>query len=324
MSQSSSHIGVVLLDLGGVRSRSEVRGFIARMLSDPEIMHIPGPIRVPLAQLIAYRRAPAVARKYAEIGFSPIHAETAAITSALAGRLGTGYRVAFAFRHSPPYPDEVLARLQAEGVEHVLALPLFPQRSWATNRTCLAALAKAAESKSLEWRGIQLEPDSNGLISAIMAKTEPLLDDCEHVLFTAHGLPMRNVNKGDPYPGDVAKTTDLLRARLPADLPSTVVFQSRVGPVAWLEPHLDATVTALGKAGVRRLTVVPVAFLTENLETNHELDIETRELAEEAGIESYRRAPVPGHHPALIDTMAHTVQAAAAEQGWSRFEGSTS
>jgi ferrochelatase len=319
----SSPTGVVLLDLGGVRSPSEVRGFIARMLSDPEILHIPAPIRIPLAQLIAFKRAASVARKYAEIGYSPIHAETAAIKSALAAELGDAYRVAFAFRHSPPYADEVLTRLRAEGVGRVLALPLFPQRSWATTRTCVTALTRAAERKGMECRQVLIEPDGDGLIAAIMAKTAPLLTGCEHVLFTAHGLPMRNVNKGDPYPGDVARTAEALRAHLPADLPSTVVFQSRVGPVRWLEPHLDTTVTALGGDGARRLTVVPIAFLTENLETNHELDIETRELAEAAGIESFRRAPVPGHHRALIVEIASSLRAATTQAGWDTAKGAS-
>ena len=315
-SRKEPSIGVVLLDLGGVRTRSEVRGFIARMLSDPEILSVPTPVRIPLAQVIAFKRAPAVARRYAEIGFSPIHAETSAIVEALAEQLGPTFRVDFAFRHSPPFPQEVLHRLAESGCRRLIALPLFAQRSRATSGTCLTGLAKAADRCGLDWCEARLEPDDAGLVAAFIDHATPMLESCEHVLFTAHGLPLRNVRRGDSYPDEISRTAEALRARLPETLPTSVAFQSRVGPVEWLEPHLDATIVALGHEGVRRLTVVPLSFLTENLETRHELDIEAAELARQAGIEVFQRVPVPGRHSALIASMARCVRAAGSQAGW--------
>jgi ferrochelatase len=153
-------------------------------------------------------------------------------------------------------------------------------------------------------------PTASGYIGALVEATLPFLAEGCVVLASAHGLPRRIVQAGDPYVGEVRATFAALVSRLPAGTRCSQAFQSRLGPVEWTRPYLIDEVRRLGAEGVKALVVVPLSFVSENLETLYELDIELRGVAIEAGVTSFRRVPTAGCHPAFIATLAEAVRAA--------------
>jgi len=310
-------VGVVLLNVGGPRTKEDVPAFIREMLSDPMVMPVPWPVRPLLARRISKRRRQNVIDHYRQVGLpSPVFEQTSLQAEALASELGEGFAVEHAFRYSSPTADECAARLEARGVRQIVALAGYPQWSRSTSGTALAELRRAATRRGLGVREIGSFPDAEGFIRALAALTRPLLTEGAHLLLCAHGLPQRTVERGDPYVMHVLRTAEALTAALGKDRPSSLAFQSRVGRMEWTRPYLTDEIARLGDGGTSAIVVVPVSFICENLETLFELDVETAELAREAGIASFRRAPAPGTHPDFIAGLAELVRKATAEAGW--------
>ncbi len=311
----SPDIGVVLTDLGGPSDPDEVRPFLISLLSDPAVLRLPAIPRTILARLIARRRQATALERYRLIGGeSPVHREVAAQASALQHRLGPGFRVRHAFRHSAPRAGEVLGELAREGTTRVVAVPLFPQRSFTTWDSCVNDLARQARGLGLAWSATSSFPEGEGYHRALRHGVEPLLERAEHLLLVAHGLPVSHIRRGDPYLDEVWRTARKLGAWLPRDRSWTLAFQSRLGPVRWIGPYLEDEIGRLARRGVRSLAVVPLSFTCENLETLYDLDREAADLARDRGIATYLRAPAPGSHPGLIDQLAELIEGAAGGQ----------
>lgn len=310
-------LGVVLLNLGGPESEAQIPDFLRRLLGDPDVIRLPGFLRRPLARFIARRRSAKVAAHYKRIGGrSPIGAQTRAQVEALRASLGDGWLVRYAFRHSPPFADQVVAGLIEAGVRRVVALPGYPHWSGSTTGSALKDLRRAAAGTELELCETPSFPDDPGYVQALAEGIAPLLSDGCHLLVSAHGLPAKMIRRGDPYVAEVEKTFSALRAALPDRTAMSLAYQSRLGPVEWTRPYLTDEIQRLAGEGVRSLVVAPVSFVCENLETLYELDLEVAELAAEHGIESYQRAPVPGVHPAFIGALADLVREAAVQAGF--------
>jgi ferrochelatase len=129
-----------------------------------------------------------------------------------------------------------------------------------------------------------------------------------HIFFSAHGVPKSYVvEAGDPYQQEIEECTDLIMRTLNSTNNYTLAYQSRVGPVEWLQPYTEDALRELGAKGVRDLVVVPISFVSEHIETLQEIDIEYREIAHEAGIENFRRAAAPNTHPLFIEALAQLV-----------------
>lgn len=310
-------LGVVLLNLGGPENEAQVQDFLRRLLSDPDVVDLAWPLRQGLARWVARRRSKRVVEHYRLIGGrSPLAAQTRSQVEALRASLGDGFMVRFAFRHSSPFADPVVAGLAEAGVRRLVALPAYPQWSRSTSGSAVRDLQRAAQSHGVEVCQARSYPDAAGYIEALAAATEPLLLDGAHLIVSAHGLPMRLIRKGDPYLDEVRRTFAALQARLPAATSAWLAFQSRLGPVAWTGPYLTDEIARLAEAGVRNLVVTPVSFVAENLETLYELDHEVADWARQCGIQEYRRAPVPGCHPAFIGELAGLVRATVREADW--------
>jgi len=311
---------VVLLNMGAAASPDvrDVRDFLFELFSDPGIIHIPFGrlIQRPVARLIAGRRAPKVAPHYAEIGGSPLLAQTQAQARALSTRIGLPVRVAM--RYSEPRAEGVVRELAAEGIRRVIALPMYPQYSRTTTASSLDELHRFAARQSMEVKEIKSYPTHEKFIGALMAKWDekiganPDLHET-HVLLAAHGIPISYVSSGDPYIDEVRHTANAVRARLPHSLPVTVAYQSRVGPVKWMPPFLDDEVRRLGAAGCRKLVVFPITFVSEHLETLWELDIFVRALARESGIAEFVRIPTVQDHPLFIESLAEIISGLTGE-----------
>ncbi len=312
-------IGVVLMDLGGPSSLREVGEFIRRLLSDPAILPLPWGVRHMLAWWIAKVRSPKVRERYRAIGGrSPVPDHTRAQAEALAATLGPGFEVTHAFNYVSPTPTEAMERLARAGVQRVVGLPNFPQESGTTRGTCDRAMAEAAARAGLDYLPTRSFPTSHQFIVALGECTVHAITrlGLEHLLMTAHGLPVAHVRRGDPYPREVQATAEALGSVLPSRVSWSLAYQSRMGPAKWLEPTVEEELNRLARAGVRRVGVAPISFGCENLETLYDLDVRARDHASRIGLTTFHRCQAPGTNQAYIDALAEVVTRAAADWIW--------
>ena len=325
-----SRVAVVLFNLGGPDAPEAVEPFLRNLFRDPAIIRAPAPLRGLLARWIARRRGPEARAIYRRLGGgSPLLAETEAQAAALRRALGapgaveTGaVEVAVAMRYWHPLSDAAAQRVAAFRPERIVLLPLYPQFSTTTTASSLAAWRKAAAAAGIAapTRALCCYPQAEGLVEAHAALIEPLLASAAaaaasrppRLLFSAHGLPQSVVARGDPYQWQVEETARRIVARLRSEgLDWTVCYQSKVGPMAWLEPSTMAEIERAGRDRVP-LVVVPIAFVSEHSETLVELDLTCRAHAERVGVPVYHRVPAPGTHPSFIAALAALVRAALA------------
>jgi ferrochelatase len=305
-------IGVLLVNLGGPSSETEVAAFLRSMLSDPAVVPLPRLFRSLVAWAAAARRTPRVALRYRSIGGgSPVVQETAAQADAMTRLLGGGYEVSCAFSHSKPLVETVVEELTDRGCTRLIVAPMFPQKSGATGDAAVSRVRRAADGK-VEVAELGSFAAAPGFIESLVRLASPHLPATQHLLVVAHGLPERMTKRGDPYVSEVRSSFAALAARLPAGLPLSLAYQSRLGPVRWTQPQVSDVVRRLAQQGVRKLVVLPVSFVCENLETLYDLDIELRELAQRAGITDFRRVPTPGTDPLFIKELAARVRNVAA------------
>ncbi|HWV39185.1 MAG TPA: ferrochelatase [Vulgatibacter sp.] len=329
MSTASPHVAVVLMNLGGPGSLDEVEPFLYNIFVDPEIIRLPLGFlwQKAFARRISRKRAPESRAIYARIGGrSPLLEQTRAQGAALEAALGPGYRTYVAMRAWKPDTEEAVDRLLAAGATEVVALPLYPQRSFTTSGSSMKELRRVLRKKApgLKLSEVCCFPTDPGFLDvwadAIREKLEAIPEgrrERAHVLFSAHGLPRETIDRGDPYLAQVQATVRGVMERLPPGLAHGLAFQSRATRVKWLEPATEHALHDLAKAGVKDVIVVPIAFVTEHVETLYELDELLREPAVAAGIEGYHRVPTPGTAAGLIDRLAARIrQAQASPEGW--------
>jgi ferrochelatase len=306
-------LAVVLFNLGGPDCLGAVEPFLRNLFSDPAIIDLPAPLRLPLAWFIAKRRGLIAREIYAKIGGrSPILEETEAQARALETVLGAA-RAFIAMRCWKPFADETARAVKEWGPDLVVLLPLYPQFSTTTTASSLADWHRASRRAGLQAPTAQIccYPAEDGFIAALadltrqtMALAKPEIS--YRLLLSAHGLPERTVAKGDPYRRQVEQSAAALVERL-GIVDWSICFQSRVGPLKWIEPATDAEIRRAGRDG-KGVIVVPLAFVSEHSETLVELDIEYAKLAREAGVPHYLRVPTVGTHPAFIQGLAKLVR----------------
>jgi ferrochelatase len=309
-------IGVVLFQLGGPDTLEAVEPFLYNLFCDPDIINFPGSFlaRKPLAKLISTTRSKTVGKHYAEIGGgSPIRRLTNEQAFALEASLKAHIpaRVVVAMRYWHPNTQEAIAALETGPYDELVLLPLYPQYSLATTNSSLKEWNRLYKPK-VPVRLIDHFYDHPDYIAGIVERIDSVLgsviDPGSVVLvFSAHGLPLSLVEKGDPYPKHIEATVQLVRQLGAWSNPHILCYQSRVGPQKWLQPSLTATIENLAKEGVRRMLVVPISFLTEHIETLHEINIEAREQAESLGIHDFYVMPALNDSPLLIRGMADLV-----------------
>lgn len=312
---------VVSMNLGGPDSPQAVRPFLYNLLSDPAIIQLPAGLRLPLAWLMASRRATIAGGIYARLGgSSPLLANTEAQARALEEQLGAEYRCFIAMRYWHPLTAATVAAVKAWQPEEVILLPLYPQYSTTTTASSLAEWQREARRQGLTGQAstIRSYPEEPGFIAAMADAAAVALAAVERaglparVLFSAHGLPLKIVRAGDPYPQEVERTARALVGALarPA-LDWAVCYQSRVGPLAWLGPSIDEEIRRAGRERTA-VVVVPVSFVSEHSETLVELDHDYRLLAEGCGVPAYRRVPTAGTDARFIVGLARLVRGARA------------
>ena len=322
---------VVLFNLGGPDGPGAVRPFLFNLFNDPAIIDLPGPLRWLLAQVISRRRAPVARKIYEELGGgSPLLPNTEAQAEALETALNAGgesgrVRVFIAMRYWHPGSGEAARAVKAFEPDRVVLLPLYPQFSTTTTGSSVTDWARVAAKIGLAApsQTICCYPTEAGFVTEIAALLRAALveagaqagaqaEETPRVLFSAHGLPKKFIDRGDPYRWQIEQTAAAVAAALgEPDLDWTVCYQSRVGPLEWIGPSTDAEIARAGSEG-KPVIVVPIAFVSEHSETLVELDIEYRRLAGEKGVPRYIRVATVDARPAFIQGLAGLVRAALA------------
>jgi ferrochelatase len=319
-------VGVLLFNLGGPGALGEVEPFLVKLFSDRDIIELPlGALVQPLfARMIARLRGPSVRRNYALIGGgSPQLRLTRAQAEALQARLDReapgAASVFIAMRYWGPSTEAALDAMSAQGIERVVTLPLYPHYSRATTGSSERALLRALAAPRFRGRfqvsGIRSYPDDPGYLAALADTIRAGLDafapeqrDQVVLLFSAHGLPQRFVDRGDPYVEETERTRRGVLSLLQLPNRHRLGYQSRTGPVRWTGPGTDALLQELGRSGARRVLIVPVSFVSDHIETLYEVDILFAEHARRAGILEYRRTAALNAHPLFIDALAGLVR----------------
>ncbi len=330
MEQEKDTIGVVLVNLGGPDNLEDVKPFLISLFSDREIIKLPlGRLFQPFwAWLMASLRARKARRNYAAIGGgSPQLRITQQQADGLQAYLNKDqagrFKVTIAMRYWPPLTDDALDSLERSGVRQVVALTMYPHYSSATTGSSLNELERAItrRDKSVKlsvidrWYGHPLYLDLmaqyiDETITAVLNETghEPV------VLFSAHGLPQRFVDAGDPYVQEVCASMEQTVARLPSPTDCRLCYQSKVGPVKWIGPSTDAMLREVSKEGIRHVVVVPMSFVSDHIETLQELDQEYAHLAQEMGFITYRRVRTLNDDPKFIAVLADLITTHLAER----------
>ncbi|WP_312820754.1 MULTISPECIES: ferrochelatase [unclassified Brevundimonas] len=304
-------IAVVLANLGGPDGPDSVKPFLFNLFNDPAIIGLPGIFRTPLAKLISSRREKPAQENYALMGGgSPLLPETRKQAEALEARLNATLpddetRVFIAMRYWHPFTDETARAVEAFRPDEVVFLPLYPQYSTTTTASSLK-LWRNTYKGSGRQHTVCCYPQSQGFVEAQARMIRETMARAEgkpvRVLFSAHGIPSKLVEKGDPYQAQVEATVAAVVAKLGLT-DWAICYQSKVGPLEWLGP---ATPDAIKQAAADRVgaLVVPIAFVSEHIETLVELDIEYGELAHEVGCAPYLRAPAVGADADFIAALA--------------------
>ena len=326
----AADLGVALLNLGGPWTREGIRPFLLELFRDREIIRLsPFPFLQGLvARSIVRRKLPESLANYDRIGGrSPLLRTTVAQGAALEGELGRRgirARVLPAMRYARPRAADCLASFRRAGVRRAVAVTLYPQYSVATTGSSLNDLRRcAAAAGGIRWLDPVTEyPDHPRYVEALAGTVRRALDrvsparrDGATILFSAHGLPRRFVDAGDPYVGQVERTRDAVLARLRVPNPVRLSFQSRTGPVEWIGPDTDVVVKELGASGTKAVVVVPVSFVSDHVETLFEIEILYGDMARAAGVEEYVRVPAVNGDPAFVAALADLVEERARAGG---------
>jgi len=305
---------VLLLNLGGPLRQADVEPFMYKLFADAEIVKFPGPgfLQPLYATLLSKGRAKEVRGRYQEIGGgSPILKETARQASALRQALrqaGRSEPVKILFRYASPRAAGMMRALKAQGIRRLLPVTLYPHDCRGTTGSSLSELSREARAAGLELLpGVLHYAPAPLYLDSLAEPLAAALGEVPSatVVFSAHSLPAKAIAAGDPYQREIVATVEALKARL-GEIPGgyLLAYQSKVGPIRWLEPELGGVLKTLSG---KDLIIVPVSFVSEHIETLHELDIQFRELAMKAGVRSYRRLPAPGAHPAFIRCLSERI-----------------
>ncbi len=314
-SSMSDKTAVLLLQMGGPDSLDAVEPFLCTLFSDRDIIRLgPAFFQPALARFIARRRAPKVESCYERIGGkSPIRELTEAQAAALEERLGDGFRCFTAMRYWHPSTIEALAAVKRAGMARIVVLPLYPHYSRATTGSGFNELRRVLSLSGVGFNVSYIEsyhdqPLFVGALAESVAEGLTGFPPGEEttLLFSAHSLPVSFIEGGDPYLSQVEETVRLVMERFPGTR-HELAFQSKAGPVKWLEPSTEETIARLAADGCRNILVVPISFVSDHIETLYEIDVTYADLAKHKGIVHFRRAPALNTRPLFIECLADLV-----------------
>ena len=319
---TSRRVAIILFNLGGPDNQVAVRPFLFNLFSDKAIIGLPQPLRFLVAKLISGSRERLAKANYALMGGgSPILPETVKQAEALEAEMSkrvsnVTFKCFPAMRYWKPFTKDAAKAAQAWGATDAILLPLYPQFS---TTTTASSLREWKRHSKLPCSTICCYPAGRAFAEThadaiLKAWRDAGSPPHPRVLFSAHGLPQRVVDRGDPYQWQVEQSVAAVRRLLPTEWDIRVCYQSRVGPLKWIGPSTEEEIERAGhdKVGV---IVSPIAFVTEHVETLVELDIEYAQLARRLDLPFYLRAAAPGAAPRFIDALAEQAERALSAPG---------
>ena len=308
---------VILFNLGGPDKLENVEPFLFNLFNDPAILNLPSFIRYPLAKLIANRRAPIAKKIYQELGgSSPILKLTEEQSFSLEQSLNKNdkdseYKCFIVMRCWHPRAENVINQVINFNPEEIILMPLYPQYSAATSGSSIKEWNDVCKKNNFRVKTstICCYPTDKNFIEAHKNEIVKKIIDLNNfkLIFSAHGLPEKNIKKGDPYQWQVEQSVDkIVKSLNIQDLDWILSYQSRVGPLKWIGPSTEDIIVENSKLG-KHIVLVPIAFVSEHSETLVELDIEYKELADKNGCKNYSRVPALGINENFIKAMSNLI-----------------
>ncbi|MCI5050164.1 MAG: ferrochelatase [Rickettsiales bacterium] len=312
--QKHSKTAIILFNLGGPDKIENVKPFLFNLFNDPAIIGAPKLIRWCLAKFISSKRESTAQEIYSHIGgYSPIVENSEKQARALEAQLApSGEAKTFiCMRYWHPMSDEVAKQVKDYAPDHIILLPLYPQFSTTTSGSSIKDWHEAAKRAELDVETTTLccyptqEDYIHSQTNIIRSHFEKVKDQNPRILFSAHGLPEKIIEAGDPYQKQIEATTQAVIKELAIEnLDYVNCYQSRVGPLKWIGPSTEDEIERAGKDS-KSIVLVPIAFVSEHSETLVELDIEYKELADHAGVKNYIRVPTVMDDPDFIKGLAN-------------------
>ena len=308
---------IILFNLGGPDKLENVEPFLFNLFNDPAILNLPTFLRYPLAKLISNRRAPVAKKIYAELGgSSPILKLTKEQSDALEIKLNQTqkedeYRCFIIMRCWNPRAEDVIKNVQLYGPDEVVLMPLYPQYSAATSGSSIKEWKDVCKKNNyhVKTSTICCYPTDQNFINAHTKEIIKKIKNLKNfkLIFSAHGLPEKNIKKGDPYQWQVEQSVKKIVDNLnDENLDWILSYQSRVGPLKWIGPSTETIIIENSKIG-KHIVLVPIAFVSEHSETLVELDIEYKEIADANGCKNYTRVPALGINEDFIKAMSELI-----------------
>lgn len=303
---------IVLLNMGGPNNLEEVEIFLTNMFSDKNILTMKSDLlRKFIGTMITFTRTEKSQEIYRQIGGkSPIVGLTKELVQKLQARVGADVIVDFAMRYTPPYADEVIERLNQEEVDKIYLIPLYPQFSTTTTKSSLEDFEEHYHNSSGNAVLVEIKHffENQSYNKAVVERIKEQMngDKCEDfdIVFSAHGLPKKIIESGDVYEKHITRHVEIIEKMLKEegmDFNEThLAYQSKVGPMEWLKPSLEEKLISIKNRGV---IIFPIAFTIDNSETDYELEIEYREVANGLGFKDYRVCRCPNDNHFFVDAL---------------------
>jgi len=308
---------IILFNLGGPDKLENVEPFLFNLFNDPAILNLPTFLRYPLAKLISNRRAPIAKKIYTELGgSSPILKLTREQSGALETKLNQTqkedeYKCFIVMRCWNPRAKDVIKNVQLYSPDEIVLMPLYPQYSAATSGSSIKEWKDVCKKNNyhVKTSTICCYPTDQNFIKAHTKEIIKKIKDLKNfkLIFSAHGLPEKNIEKGDPYQWQVEQSVKKIVESLnDENLDWVLSYQSRVGPLKWIGPSTENIIIENSKIG-KHIVLVPIAFVSEHSETLVELDIEYKEIADANGCKNYTRVPALGINEDFIKAMSELI-----------------
>jgi protoporphyrin/coproporphyrin ferrochelatase len=317
MTRTTRRLGVVLFQLGGPETLEAIEPFLYNLFCDPDIISFPFARigRKPLAKLISVTRARKVEHHYAMIGGgSPIRRNTELQAHALEAELrdqGFDARCFVAMRYWHPFTSEAIEQVRSARCDEIVLLPLYPQYSSTTTGSSLNEWRRLF-TDDVPARCIESFYRDEGYLDAMVEKVDAALERfpsraTPELIFSAHGVPMSVIEGGDPYQQQIEETVRLLLQRGRWPNRHRLCYQSKVGASRWLQPSLRETLRQVAAEGRREVCIVPVAFVSDHVETLGEIDHEAREQAMQLGMRQFEMSAGLNDSPKFIQALSQIV-----------------
>ncbi|QOP43756.1 ferrochelatase [Sulfurimonas sediminis] len=303
---------IVLLNMGGPNNLNEVEMFLKNMFADKNILTMKSNlVRKMVGGLIVFNRAEASQEIYRELGGkSPIVGHTKNLVAKLQKKLGEKFIVDFAMRYTPPFACEVVEKLAKEDVDKIYLIPLYPQYSTTTTKSSLEDFEECYHKSRGNALLVEIKHffENKTYNKAVIENIKKTVGESEYrdfdIIFSAHGLPQKIIDAGDVYEKHVNRHVEILKEMMQEENmvfhEVHLAYQSKVGRMEWLKPSLEDKLKTVRNRGV---VIFPIAFTIDNSETDYELDVEYREIAQDLGFKEYRVCKCPNDSDLFVEAL---------------------